>query len=174
MERPFCSSSPIAQCHRQFKGCWNGPPVYIQNFDWMKGWLWNYKISSNRCLQSRRNMAVLCKLLWNKKNGSSWLWEPAASEISSDFLAEERILTYIQCAIPVFNRLFPDSNNWIILNLIFACAHRHPPAKLWLHTKRTLTELELATSVLGAKFKNLKKKTCSSYKTYELLKEQQK
>jgi hypothetical protein len=60
------------------------------------------------------------------------------------------------------------------LNLLFTCAHWHFLAKLRLHTDQTLKELDTVTTALGVKFRDFKKKTCTSFKTYELPKERKK
>jgi hypothetical protein len=88
-------------------------------------------------------------------------------------LSRENMLTRFQCAIPVFDGLFPDPHNRIVLNLLFACAHWHSLAKLRLHTDQTLQELQTSTVALATKFKDFKR-TCASYTTYELPKEREK
>ncbi|KIM78572.1 hypothetical protein PILCRDRAFT_11038 [Piloderma croceum F 1598] len=70
----------------------------------------------------------------------------------------------LQCAIPVFDGLFPEPHNSAILHLLFVCAQWHGLAKLRLHTDQTLALLDDATVEIGNKFHSFTKKDVSSLK----------
>ncbi|KIO32591.1 hypothetical protein M407DRAFT_66356, partial [Tulasnella calospora MUT 4182] len=55
----------------------------------------------------------------------------------------------LQCAIPAFEGLFPDSIDTAVQKLLYVLADWHALAKLRLHTDSTLTNLEVATRILG-------------------------
>ncbi|KIO24714.1 hypothetical protein M407DRAFT_56451, partial [Tulasnella calospora MUT 4182] len=55
----------------------------------------------------------------------------------------------LQCAIPAFEGLFPDSIDTAVQELLFVLADWHSLAKLRLHTDSTLSSLEVATRILG-------------------------
>ena len=77
----------------------------------------------------------------------------------------------IQCAIPVFDRLFDERHDEIIQDLLFLCAHWHALAKLRLHTDYTLTFLEEVTAALGDKLRLFQSHICMAYDTFELPRE---
>src|ERR1700733_15641564 len=74
----------------------------------------------------------------------------------------------IQCAIPVFDGLFPDQHNTTIRELLFTCAHWHAFAKLRMHTDYTLKIFEELTAALGDKLRFFATSTCLDYDTFEL------
>jgi hypothetical protein len=77
----------------------------------------------------------------------------------------------IQCAIPVFDGLFPDQHNETIRELLFTCAHWHAFAKLRMHTDHTLKIFEELTTALGDQLRFFATKICSDYNTFELPRE---
>lgn len=74
----------------------------------------------------------------------------------------------LQCAIPVFEGLFPEPHNKIVLDLLFSLSTWHSLAKLRLHTDATLGLLDSATQLLGNQLRLFKARTCTFYKTREL------
>ncbi|KAI0063164.1 hypothetical protein BV25DRAFT_453896, partial [Artomyces pyxidatus] len=78
----------------------------------------------------------------------------------------------LQCAIPVFEGLFPSPHNNIVLNLLFDLSTWHAYAKLRLHTDKTLEFFDDATTALGEALRTFFKKTCSVYDTKELPQEE--
>jgi hypothetical protein len=77
----------------------------------------------------------------------------------------------IQCAIPVFDGLFPDQHNETIRELLFTCAHWHAFAKLRMHTDHTLKIFEDLTMALGDQLQSFSSETCPEYDTFELPRE---
>lgn len=76
-----------------------------------------------------------------------------------------------QCAIPVFDGLFPTPHNETIQELLFTCAQWHASAKLRMHTDYTLKAFEELTTALGDKLRFFANDTCSNYNTFELPRE---
>ena len=74
----------------------------------------------------------------------------------------------IQCAIPVFDGLFPDQHNTTIRELLFTCAHWHVFAKLRMHSNQTLRIFEELTMALGNQLRFFATSTCLEYNTSEL------
>jgi hypothetical protein len=73
-----------------------------------------------------------------------------------------------QCAIPVFDGLFPNNHNAIVMDLLFVMAHWHGLAKLRMHSDLTLAILDKRTTDLGEQFRRFKAKVCTTYHTQEL------
>jgi hypothetical protein len=80
-------------------------------------------------------------------------------------------LRRLQCAIPVFDGLFPEPHNTAVLSLLFICAHWHGMAKLSMHTDDTLTILDNTTTELGVTFRSFNETTCPNFDTRELARE---
>ncbi|EIW73875.1 hypothetical protein CONPUDRAFT_26644, partial [Coniophora puteana RWD-64-598 SS2] len=75
----------------------------------------------------------------------------------------------LQCAMPVFDSVFPDRDHGkIILDLLFEYANWHAHAKLRLHTDDTLELFDQATVTLGQTTRKLQKLVCPAYDTREL------
>ncbi|KIJ68186.1 hypothetical protein HYDPIDRAFT_124385 [Hydnomerulius pinastri MD-312] len=79
--------------------------------------------------------------------------------------------SYQQCALPVFEGLFPPEHDRIISAMLFRFAEWHALAKLRLHTESTLDYMEKIYTVLCRKLRTFCKKTCGEYHTVELPKE---
>ncbi|RDB26818.1 hypothetical protein Hypma_005389 [Hypsizygus marmoreus] len=77
---------------------------------------------------------------------------------------------FLQCAIPVFEGLFPEPHNSQFLGLMFSFAHWHGLAKLRMHSDPTLDLLDKATTVLGNELR-LFLAISMAFKTTELKKE---
>ncbi|KAG1843620.1 hypothetical protein C8R48DRAFT_618674 [Suillus tomentosus] len=77
----------------------------------------------------------------------------------------------LQCAIPVFDGLLPDTQNKIVIDLLFVMAHWHGLAKLRMHSDLTLQILNQQTIQLGEHLRQFKAKVCSIYNTQELNRE---
>src|SRR5215472_11895174 len=77
----------------------------------------------------------------------------------------------LQCAIPVFEGLFPAPHNKVVLKLLYLLAFWHGLAKLRMHTDLTLTILDAVTTALGKQFREFATKTCPEFKTCELERE---
>ena len=78
----------------------------------------------------------------------------------------------LQCAIPVFEGLFPAPHDQLITDLLFTLATWHACAKLRLHTESTLTYLDDTTKLLGQSMRRFVSTTCTAFVTRELPKEE--
>jgi hypothetical protein len=76
-----------------------------------------------------------------------------------------------QCAMPVFEGLFPEPDNEHILDLLYIFATWHALAKLRVHIDDTLQLLDIATSAIGAQLRDFRDTICVKYDTHELSKE---
>ena len=76
-----------------------------------------------------------------------------------------------QCAIPVFDGLFPNEDDRSIKELLFLLATWHAYAKLRLHTDTTLKMFELVGTTLCQALRNFATETCPKYSTKELPRE---
>ncbi|KAH9961633.1 hypothetical protein BGW80DRAFT_1181194 [Lactifluus volemus] len=74
----------------------------------------------------------------------------------------------LQCAIPVFEGLFPPTQDTIVRRLLFELGTWHAFAKLRLHTETTVDDLESSTTRLGESLRVFEKDICRKYKTYDL------
>jgi hypothetical protein len=68
----------------------------------------------------------------------------------------------------VFDGLFPDAHNKIVIRLLFIMSHWHGLAKLRMHSDLTLNILDETTTDLGKQFRLFKESVCASYQTQEL------
>ena len=73
-----------------------------------------------------------------------------------------------QCAIPVFDHLFPKAHHEILMDLLFELATWHALAKLRLHTESTIVALEHSTRCLGKAIRIFEGKLCNEYTAHEL------
>lgn len=76
-----------------------------------------------------------------------------------------------QCAIPVFDGLFPDEHNEIVLDLLFDLNCWLAFAKMRIHTDSTLDDLDNITKELGISLRKFTRTTCAAWETFELPKE---
>ncbi|KAF7785078.1 hypothetical protein Agabi119p4_1243 [Agaricus bisporus var. burnettii] len=75
----------------------------------------------------------------------------------------------LQCAMPVFEDLFPDDDhNKIILDLLFVLSCWHALAKLRMQTTLTLHLLQQCTQALGYYLRKFVREVCSAYEAHEL------
>ncbi|KAG2366016.1 hypothetical protein BDR07DRAFT_1480750 [Suillus spraguei] len=74
----------------------------------------------------------------------------------------------LQCAIPAFEGLFPDSHDEVVHILLFCLAEWHAIAKLGIHTDNSLDLLSQATRCLGQQLRKFWDFTCSAFRTMEL------
>ncbi|TFY73276.1 hypothetical protein EWM64_g10736, partial [Hericium alpestre] len=86
-------------------------------------------------------------------------------------LAARNLEDLLQCALPVFEGLFPDGEDAMVMDLLYYFAEWHALAKLRMHTDTTLDHLEVLTSTLGAQFRKFDRDICSHYATRELPRE---
>ena len=84
-------------------------------------------------------------------------------------LAGQDFEDLLQCAIPVFERLLPELHNNHVMKLLFRTAEWHGLAKLRMHTKATLAQLEQVTTDLGHLMWDFWDKTCAEFNTTELV-----
>ena len=77
-------------------------------------------------------------------------------------------MSFVQCAIPVFDGLLSESHNMYVLKLLFELAHWHGLAKLHMHTDATLEILSHATRSLGNSLRIFEGRTCAAFETQEL------
>jgi len=75
---------------------------------------------------------------------------------------------FYQCSIPVFEGLFDDEDDDIILDLLFELSTWHALAKLRLHTESTVRDLECSTTRLGTALRRFESITCAKYVTRDL------
>ena len=60
----------------------------------------------------------------------------------------------------MFDGLFPEPSQQIVINLLYTLAHWHALAKLQLHTDTTLCELSVATQALGQELRRFRNIVC--------------
>ncbi|KIK32956.1 hypothetical protein CY34DRAFT_813946 [Suillus luteus UH-Slu-Lm8-n1] len=77
----------------------------------------------------------------------------------------------LQCAIPVFEGLFPTGHDAVVQSLLYRFAQWHALAKLRLHTESTVTFLEETFNILSRKLRKFRDATCAAFTTVELPKE---
>ncbi|KAH9476132.1 hypothetical protein JR316_0011703 [Psilocybe cubensis] len=77
----------------------------------------------------------------------------------------------LQCAVPVFEGLLPEADDYRLRKLLYRTAEWHGLAKMRIHTEGTLTELEKVTTELGKLMRGFRDLTCSHYDTHELPRE---
>lgn len=73
-----------------------------------------------------------------------------------------------QCALPVFEGLFPEPHESNIRELIYWAATVHALAKLRIHTDATVASLDSGTKHLGKALRKFYEKTCTAFATQEL------
>ncbi|KIM59155.1 hypothetical protein SCLCIDRAFT_27457 [Scleroderma citrinum Foug A] len=74
----------------------------------------------------------------------------------------------LQCAIPVFDGLFPDEHDASIRVLLSRLAEWHALAKLQLHTEDSLNLLEQSLRMLTMQLRRFVEVTCVAFQTKEL------
>ncbi|KAL0564603.1 hypothetical protein V5O48_017441, partial [Marasmius crinis-equi] len=79
----------------------------------------------------------------------------------------------LQCAIPAFEGLLPESHDTKLTKLLFRLAQWHALAKLRQHTDSTIEELRKTTVELGKLLREFRDSTATEFKTYELPREQE-
>jgi hypothetical protein len=77
----------------------------------------------------------------------------------------------LQCAIPIFQGLFPPSHDATVQSLLYRFAEWHALAKLRLHSDSTLTFLEETFKKLSQQLRKFRTGTCAAIDTLELPKE---
>lgn len=77
----------------------------------------------------------------------------------------------LQCAIPVFEGLFPDTHDAAVQSLLFRFAQWHALAKLRIHSESTLNFLEEIFKKLSRQLRKFRDHTCTAFSTVELPKE---
>jgi len=86
-------------------------------------------------------------------------------------VVDVRYLHLSQCAMPVFEGLFPEDHDAIIQTLIYRFAQWHALAKLRLHSESTLTVLDETFKRLSRQLRKFRDVTCPAFTTVELPKE---
>lgn len=76
-----------------------------------------------------------------------------------------------QCAIPVFEGLFPPDHDAIVQTLLYRFAQWHALAKLRMHTETTLSGLGQVFKSLSCQLRKFRDVTCAAFTTLELPKE---
>ncbi|KIK34293.1 hypothetical protein CY34DRAFT_98289, partial [Suillus luteus UH-Slu-Lm8-n1] len=77
----------------------------------------------------------------------------------------------LQCAIPVFEGLFPPDHDTIVQSLLYRFAQWHALAKLRMHSGSTITFLEETFEKLSRKLRKFQKYTCAAFNAVELPRE---
>lgn len=86
-----------------------------------------------------------------------------------------RSLILLQCAIPCFEDLLPNTtHNTILMNLLYSASVWDAYAKMNVHTDTSLHHFDVATRQLGDAFRVFQRRLCPSYNTIETPKEAQK
>lgn len=114
-----------------------------------------------------RNMADLKKLAARD-------YEDALRVRGSLGLTEKhlRLISNLQCAIPVFDGLDDDlEDNSIILDLLFDLNCWHEAAKLRMQTDKTMDVFDAVTVYVGTSTRRFANVTCRKYDTQELPRE---
>ncbi|KZP03324.1 hypothetical protein FIBSPDRAFT_1055351 [Athelia psychrophila] len=78
----------------------------------------------------------------------------------------------LQCAMPVFEGLFPSPFDGYIQDLLFDLAEWHAYAKLRMHTDSTIASFRTATASLGQQMRKFSNKTCAAFFTKETPREE--
>ncbi|KAG2045982.1 hypothetical protein BDR06DRAFT_852944, partial [Suillus hirtellus] len=86
-------------------------------------------------------------------------------------LAARNFEDILQCAMPVFEGLFPGDHDAIVQSLLYRFAHWHALAKLRVHSKTTLSALDDTFKKLSHQLRRFRDFTCAAFTTTELLKE---
>lgn len=73
----------------------------------------------------------------------------------------------LQCALPVFEGLFPEELDADIQRLLFVLADWHSLAKLRMHTEGTLDMLSLRTKTLGQELRYFEQHVANKVETFE-------
>ncbi|KAG8914957.1 hypothetical protein FRC01_003851 [Tulasnella sp. 417] len=73
----------------------------------------------------------------------------------------------LQCALPVFEGLFPEEFDTSIQRLLFVLSDWHSFAKLRMHTDGTLEILSLLTKTLGQELRYFEKHVANKVETFE-------
>jgi hypothetical protein len=76
-----------------------------------------------------------------------------------------------QCAIPVFDGLFPAEHDALVQSLLYRFAEWHALAKLRMHSESTINFLEKTFRKLSRKLRKFRDDTCAAFNTSELPKE---
>ncbi|KAG2757163.1 hypothetical protein P692DRAFT_201859216 [Suillus brevipes Sb2] len=77
----------------------------------------------------------------------------------------------LQCAIPIFEGLFPAEHDAAVQSLLYQFAQWHALAKLRLHSDSTLTLFEETFSKLSRMLRKFRDRTCAAFNTVELPRE---
>jgi hypothetical protein len=127
-------------------------------------------VSTGPPLWERDNTSVLRKSLSNAETSCEGLRRPSAGTDSTDHGAQLAwLITYTQCALPVFEGLLrTDRENDLLRTLLFDLATWHAYAKLRLHTDTTINDFRTVTSTLGRSVRVFIREVCSKYDTTEL------
>ena len=86
-------------------------------------------------------------------------------------LADDVRHVVLQCAIPVFEGIFPPTHDSSIKTLLFRLCEWHALAKLRTHTDESLVLLQQSSQHLGNQLRRFKRHTCAAFSTHELPKE---
>jgi len=90
---------------------------------------------------------------------------------SPNFSSLNFLTTSLQCAMPVFEGLFPASHDMIVQSLLYRFAQWHALAKLRIHSDSTLGFLEETFKILSKQLRKFRDSTCAAFVTVELPKE---
>ncbi|KAG2336252.1 hypothetical protein BDR05DRAFT_978825 [Suillus weaverae] len=86
-------------------------------------------------------------------------------------LATRDFENILQCAMPVFEGLFPADHDVIVQSLLYRFVHWHALAKLRVHTESMLSVLDETFKKLSHQLCKFHDFTCAAFTTTELLKE---
>ena len=94
-------------------------------------------------------LQILCLLAW---------WPLDSWSLTPDY----------QCAIPVFEGLFPSIHDTSVQTLLFRLCEWHALAKLRMHTDESLVLLQQSLRSLSDQLRHFQQHTCPAFHTHEL------
>ncbi|KAG2032650.1 hypothetical protein BDR03DRAFT_935890 [Suillus americanus] len=77
----------------------------------------------------------------------------------------------LQCAMPIFEGLFPEDHDKIVQSLLYRFAQWHALAKLRIHSETTLSVLDSTFTRLSHQLRHFQDFTCAVFTTVELPRE---
>ncbi|KAG2046937.1 hypothetical protein BDR06DRAFT_1014331 [Suillus hirtellus] len=97
-------------------------------------------------------------------NGVIRMFTDNTSEIKR--LAARDFEDILQCAIPVFEGLFPDTHDKIVQSLLFRFAQWHALVKLRIHSESSLCFFEKTFKILSKQLRKFCDFTCAAFETH--------
>ncbi|KAG2056613.1 hypothetical protein BDR06DRAFT_879698, partial [Suillus hirtellus] len=102
-------------------------------------------------------------------NGVIWKFLNNSSEMKRLVVCDFKDI--LQCAIPVFEGLFPPDHDTIVQSLLYRFVQWHVLAKLRMHSGSMVTFLKETFEKLSCKLQKFQKYTCATFNAVELPRE---